>query len=424
MIERHSWLARRRILLGALLADAGRSLATRRFQATASAVALASGITAVALLVSVVSGLHRFTVATFASAGGNVIVATAQADDERLRDTRSLPATLRAGDEAAVLASSPAFDLASAENLSTQPVTTADRRSDATDVRGITADGFEILQLHVTGGRLFVPEEQAQGTRVAVIGAHLARALFGAESPLGQTVVVGDWPFTVVGELDWVGDPETDLRSGLDETLFVPFRAAADALHGDDQASALRFRLRTTDTEASAVAEVYAALDRQRRLRGETGGELRVTNTIQRLRVLRRVIVGLRILAVVVGLVGLVAGAMGIANVLLMSVRERTVEIGIRRAFGATRDAVFAGFLFEALAIALAGGGVGLVVAFAITRMAAAVPQLPPSARPEISGTTSVVAVLLLVLVGLIAGIAPARRAASVYPAEALRTAD
>jgi len=107
--------------------------------------------------------------------------------------------------------------------------------------------------------------------------------------------------------------------------------------------------------------------------------------------------------------------------VLLVSVRERTTEIDVRRAVGATRRDIFVGFLVEALGITLGGGLIGLVLAWILTKIAGLIPSIPDGAEPFVSPVTALTAVLLLVLVGLVAGVGPARRAAAVYPSEALR---
>jgi putative ABC transport system permease protein len=130
---------------------------------------------------------------------------------------------------------------------------------------------------------------------------------------------------------------------------------------------------------------------------------------------------GLKILVGLVGGIGLFVGAVGVANVLLVSVRERTQEIGVRRAIGATRRDIFIGFLIEALAITLIGGLAGITAAWLLTVVASLVPAIPDGAEPHISLLTAATAVSILVVVGIIAGVGPARRAAAVFPAEALR---
>jgi putative ABC transport system permease protein len=122
-----------------------------------------------------------------------------------------------------------------------------------------------------------------------------------------------------------------------------------------------------------------------------------------------------------VGGIGLFVGAVGVANVLLVSVRERRQEIGVRRAVGATRGAIFAGFLLEALAITLTGGVVGIIAAWALTKVAIFIPQRPADARPHFSLVTGATAIALLALLGVVSGVWPARRAAAVFPAEAIR---
>jgi putative ABC transport system permease protein len=133
------------------------------------------------------------------------------------------------------------------------------------------------------------------------------------------------------------------------------------------------------------------------------------------------VLTALKFVVGLVGGIGLFVGAVGVANVMLLSVRERRQEIGVRRAMGATKGDIFAGFLIEALAITLSAGVAGIVAAWALTGIAVLIPQVPAGARPHISVVTAATSIALLTLVGLVAGVGPARRAAAVDPAEALR---
>jgi putative ABC transport system permease protein len=253
------------------------------------------------------------------------------------------------------------------------------------------------------------------------MGAAVARDLFGTEPPSGSTIVLGDWVFHVVGVLAWVSDPDGPSQYGYDSEIFIPFSACAAAFRGNATASSLRFHLREPGTDQEAMVETKVILDRRRLQRGETNGTIRLFNSVERMELFTKVITGLKLLVGLVGGIGLFVGAVGVANVLLVSVRERTMEIGVRRALGATRRAVFVGFLLEALAITLLGGLAGILVAYALTKIALFIPAVPVGARPHITLFTAATAVSLLTLVGLVAGVGPARRAAAVYPAEALR---
>ena len=407
-------------LLTALAAEAVSSLRARGIQASLSAVGIATGIGAVVLLVSILSGLRRFAVEHIASAGGNVIQVSARADPQ-LRGAGSRPAALRAGDEQVVLASSFHFDMASAESAILTTVSWGDRLRQDTEVRGVTGSGLRILRLRPRAGRTFLPEELRHGSRVVVLGAEVSRRLFGATPALGHTVQIGAWPFVVVAVLHWAGDPERELRSGLDETVYIPYRTAEAAFRGDDRASHIRLRLRDPETEAQAAADAVAILNRARQQRGETAGQLHVANTVEQMRVYRRIVVALQVLIAVVGGLGLFVGGVGIAHGLVLSVRDRTAEVAMRRAIGATRGAVFASILMESLVLTVPAGLVGLLVSFSLTRVAILLPFVPVGARPHVSLLTSLLALSLLVVVGVTAGWSPARRAAAVAPSRASR---
>jgi ABC-type antimicrobial peptide transport system permease subunit len=408
------------VLARNILGEALASLKGRRLQAALSSFGIATGIASVVLLVSIVSGIHRYAVEQFGAVGGNVIQVSA-GQQRSTRDPRGFPLTLRVEDMDAVLSAVDHYDLGMAENSASGIVRTPRRASQGIQVRGITERGFELLGLRTERGRLFLQSEYAVGSRVAVLGAALAADLFVQESPVGQTIFIGDWPFQVVGVLEWVGDPVALAPAGPDSGLFVPFKACAAAFRGNEQASVVRLRLTSVDTGTAAIAETQAVLEPLRRRRGETSGEFQVVNTIDRIRELTLVLTGLKLAVGLVGSIGLFVGAVGVANVLLVSIRERRAEIGVRRAVGATRGAIFAGFLIEALVMTLSGGIVGIAAAWALTKIAILFPQVPADARPHISLVTALTALTLLTLVGLVSGVWPAKRAAAVFPAEALR---
>jgi putative ABC transport system permease protein len=403
-----------------ILGEAGASLHGRRMQAALSAFGIATGITAVVLLVSIVSGVHRYLLETLGAIGGNLIQVNTSSQ-RSTRDPRGFAVTLRVSDLGALIESSPYFDAGMAENSAYAPLRSVRRSARETYIRGITSQGLDVLGLHVAHGRALLASEYDTGARVAVLGADLAQELFAQGSPVGQSLVIGDWPFVVVGVLEWVGDPTAGIPAQSDGALYVPFGAVASAFRGNRYAQTLRLRLRSPDLADAAVAETKRVLDRERKQRGETSGEFQVTNTIDRIGQLAMVLTTVKLVVGLVGGIGLFVGAVGVANVLLVSVRERRSEIGVRRAIGATRRAVFAGFLIEALAMTLTGGAVGIAGAWALTKIASFFPQIPAGARPHISLATALTAVILLTVVGLVAGVGPARRAAGVPPAEALR---
>ncbi len=403
-----------------IVSEAASSLRGRRLQVALSSFGIATGIAAVVLLVSIVSGMHRYAIEQFSSVGGDIIRVTAT-QERSTRDPRGFNVTLRTTDIDEVLEAVSYYDAAMADNAGFGVLRTTKRSTREGSIRGLTPQGFQLLNLSAARGRLFLPAEYEMGARVAVIGADIAADLFGTESPIGQTIVIGEWPYQVVGALEWVGDPAAADPSSQDRSVYVPFKACAATFRGTENANAMYFRLSDPGTSVEAMAETRTVLDRLRRQRGETTGSFNVISNIERMGEMNLVLNTMKIVVGLVGGIGLFVGAVGIANVLLVSVRERRAEIGTRRAVGATRRAIFAGFLIEALVMTMSGGLIGIFVAWALTKIALFIPQIPQGARPYISVVTALTALGLLTLVGLVAGVWPARRAAAVYPAEALR---
>ena len=404
-----------------ILSESFASLRGRRLQVALSSFGIATGIAAVVLLVSIVSGMHRYAIEQFSSVGGDIIRVTSNPFDRSTRDPRGFPVTLQLSDLHTLMTTLSHYDAGLAENSGVGVVRTAKRASQESSIRGITSQGFDVRDVQIDRGRLILEHEYETGSRVAVLGADIAQDLFADEPPVGQSILMGQWPYQVVGVLAWVGDPAAGDASQEDRSIFVPFKACAATFRGNEVASSFYLRLKDPDKSVAAVADTKRVLDGLRKQRGETTGSHNVVSNIERMGEMNLVLNAIKMVVGLVGGIGLFVGAVGVANVLLVSVRERRAEIGTRRAVGATRRAIFAGFLIEALVMTMTGGVIGIVVAWALTKIALFIPSVPVGARPHISLVTGAAALGILTAVGLIAGVWPAKRAAAVYPAEALR---
>lgn len=432
-------LKNRLVILRSVVIEAGSSLKARRMQAALSAFGIATGIAAVVLLVSLVSGIHRMALQQINAAGANVVTVFAE-QDPTSTEPAAAQIAIYAEDAETVLRASPHYDLAVAQNNASAVVrgvavpgtsyvmnqatgmgtVVRGQRGYSAQIRGITNGGFEILGLKIAQGRLPTPEEFTEGARYVVLGPEAAKQVFGTTPAVGQTVVLGDWPFRVIGVLAWLGEPTGEFRNFNDRLMYMPFQTVASVFRGNQIASQLSLRVKTPGTEDAAVADVRGLLTRRATLLGRTSGHYEFRNAADNLREFTLVVNGLKLLVGLVGGIGLFVGAVGVANVLLVSVRERTQEIGVRRAIGARKEDVFLGFLCEALALTLGGGAVGIFAAWVLTMVARLFP-IPNGAEPHISLFTAGVAVTLLAIVGIVAGVGPARRAAAIDPAEAIR---
>lgn len=428
----------RGVILRSLIVEAGSALSARRLQAALSAFGIATGIAAVVLLVSLVAGVHRMALQTFNTRGGDVVIATVRPDmTAAVPDGPAL--TLAVADAEAILRASPYFNLAAAENSASAVVRNVETqgmfvtmgsggmprvvrgsRAYSVQITGLTASGFEMQSLQVRVGRLPAIGEFREGAKVIVLGAAAATQIFGEKDGVGETIVLGETPFLVIAVLDWVGERTGEFQSPIDRATYMPFATVARHFRGNETANRLLLRVVAPGTEDRALADARGVLARRLQRLGQTTGQVEFASATDRLRELGLVLSGLKVLVGLVGGIGLFVGAVGVANVLLVSVRERISEIGVRRAVGARRRDIFLGFLFESLAITLGGGAMGISVAWVLTQVARLLP-IPDGAEPHISLATAAGAVSLLIVVGLIAGVGPARRAAAVYPVEALR---
>jgi putative ABC transport system permease protein len=278
-------------------------------------------------------------------------------------------------------------------------------------VVGVTSAVLDVFKLEVRQGRFLPESDPRRGAPLAVLGPTLKRELFGETNALGERVRIGGQRFLVIGVMAPKGNI---LGLDLDDRVYVPIATAQHLFNKD-----ALVEIDLIFSERVPVETVRAEVARA--MRDRHGGEEDFTIITQKemLGVLERV---LGIVSIAVGAIGgisLVVGAVGVLTIMWIAVNERTAEIGLAKALGASPRQILQLFLFEAAVLSLAGGALGVATGMGIAWMLpAAVPGLPVHTRPSF-----VVAALIVSLgVGLISGVLPARRAAALDPVEALRT--
>jgi putative ABC transport system permease protein len=279
-----------------------------------------------------------------------------------------------------------------------------------------------IMNMEILAGRWLDPLDLAERRKVAVIGTQVVDVLFGpGADPLGEHVSISGVWFQVVGVFRPTGGSSEDVDRHS-QTLMVPFSTAQQAFNLQNRVSFFSLTV-DPDLDAEVVEKrVRAALAERHKLDPRDAEAFGSFNAAQEFHKINVIFIGIQVVTWVIGVLTLLAGVLGVSNILLISVKERTREIGVRKALGAPPGSIVATVLQEAIVLTAVSGYLGLVAAVGALELADLfVTWSGPMARPEIDFGTALVSVAILVGAGALAGLIPASYAAKIPPVEALR---
>jgi len=280
--------------------------------------------------------------------------------------------------------------------------------------------GFMRNIIAEAGGRFINDRDIAERRRVAVLGDELAKLLFGDESAVGQQVFLGDTPFTVVGVMRPKLQNSSYQQRDKDR-VFIP-ATTQYALFGDRFLNNIVYRAKAPELTKAAEQRVYETMGRRYRFDPTDKDALAFWDTSEWETRFGQMFVAFHIFFAIVGSFTLLVGGIGVANIMYIVVRERTREIGVRRAVGATRADIMRQFFAEAVMIVALGATLGLALSLGLVVALGALPIKEFVGVPTISPAVLAATLVLLALVAFAAGLMPARRAAALDPVEALRT--
>jgi putative ABC transport system permease protein len=289
-----------------------------------------------------------------------------------------------------------------------------------TVILGVTSEYFPTRDWDVVAGRTISPGEVEGASKVAVIGQTVARNLFGDEDPVGRGIRIRKVPFTVIGVLDRKG--QTSWGQDQDDQVLIPLSTAKRKVLGSNPANAravgsIFVKVRAAGLMKAAEQEIREVLRQQHRLQPYQGDDFILKNLPEEFQAEEASSRALTMLLATIASVSLVVGGIGIMNIMLVSVTERTREIGLRMAVGARGKDILAQFLVEAVTLSLIGGIVGIGLGLASSYGIAYFAEWRMLVEPE----AVLVAFGFAGAVGIFCGLYPARKAAGLNPINALR---
>jgi putative ABC transport system permease protein len=290
-------------------------------------------------------------------------------------------------------------------------------------VVGVTADYAEVRNMEIASGRFLTASDSQEQAHVVVLGSEVAADLFGGENPVGLSVRIDGEPFQVVGVLEESGGFSRDTP---DTQAFVPIEVAqgrlfnADRYRGEYTVSNIYVQVVNQDQIDAAQRQIETTLRLQHNLRADQENDFDIFDQASMLETAADISQTLTAFLGAIGAVSLLVGGIGIMNIMLVSVTERTREIGLRKAIGAHDNDILLQFLVEALALCFLGGLIGVGMAYGVAALFERIPSL--TFNVVIQPDSLLLALGFSVLSGLVFGIYPAMRATQLDPIEALRS--
>jgi putative ABC transport system permease protein len=406
------------VKLAISLRISARQLAVHRTRTTLALTGIVIGVSAVIVVVAVGRGAQDDVLRRIDAMGTNLILVSAGPvrPTAGRQPARGLVTTMTVADAAAIVDECPSVIAAAPVESQRVPVRYG-AFSVNTSIIATTAVYADVGRLRVARGAFFTEDEEAAAMRVALVGSTVVTNLFGGRDAVGETIRLNTVPFEVVGVLEARG---LDLNGvDQDDVVIVPIRTALRRLFNQAHVSAISVQAQREDLIDTAAAEIRGVLRERHRL-DRTGApdDFTIQTQIELLAAQQDVSGTFTRLVGGIAGVSLLVGGFGILAVMLMAVRERTREIGLRMAVGASRRQVRLQFVLEAAALGVGGGLTGIVLGLAGGGVLAAATSWAIS----VSWLSVVLSFGFALGVGLAFGVYPAQRAARLDPIEALRS--
>jgi putative ABC transport system permease protein len=401
-----------RIALGALRVNKLRSALTM--------LGIIIGVGAVIAMVAVGAGAQARVAEQIQSLGSNLIVVlSGSVTSSGIRMGTGSQLTISEDDAAAIQREIAAIQVAAPLVRGTAQIVYGNLNW-STAVQGVTPEYLEARDWPLETGRPLGPEDVDGAAKVVLVGQTTAQNLFGDSDPLGQIIRIKKVPFTVVGMLSRKG--QNSWGQDQDDVVLIPMSTAKKKVLGRSQANpravgSISVKVRVGEDMSEAESQIKALLRQRHKLQPYQDDDFWVRNLSEVLQTQEESSRVMTYLLAAIASISLIVGGIGIMNIMLVSVTERTREIGLRMAIGARGRDILAQFLVEAVTLSLIGGLIGIAIGLGGSRAISYYFEWPTLVRPE----AIAVAFLFAATIGIFFGFYPARKASGLDPIEALR---
>jgi putative ABC transport system permease protein len=397
-----------------------RALRVNRMRSALTMLGIIIGVAAVIAMVGVGSGATKRIEEQIQSIGSNlIIVLPGSISSNGVRLGSGGVVTLTADDAKAITAECPSVAL-TAPTVRGGVQVVYGNNNWATNAQGVTPDYMTIRDYTMASGQFFTAQDVDAAAKTAVLGETVALNLFGESDPTGQMVIIKNVPFTVAGVLTPKG--QSPNGQDQDDVILLPITTATQKVLGANKANAkavgaLMVQAISPQAMGQAIQEMEALLRERHRILPGQDDDFTIRNLTEVFEAQETSAQVMSILLGAIASVSLIVGGIGIMNIMLVSVTERTREIGLRQAVGAKTRDILLQFLVEAVTLSLLGGIVGIVVGLTASVLISRFAQW----STEVSPLSILLAFVFSAVVGVFFGYYPARKAAFLDPIEALR---
>jgi putative ABC transport system permease protein len=409
------------MLISQNILTALRGLMANKLRSALTILGIVIGVAAVVALMAIGNGATSSITDRIASNGSNLLNIMAGRSQRPAAGAQMAPTYLTYKDYEAlsktltdVAGIAPAYQGRYTVTMGTESSTIA--------VTGVTEDYLSVHTYDVESGRNITAADRSKQSQVAVVGATIVSDYYSGSSPIGKTLKINNATFTIVGTLKSKGSSGFDNQ---DEVIFIPLETGYGKLfgsnavqNGEKVVNTIAVSASSADTVDSVSAQITFVLRHQHHLKVDASDDFRVQNQAELLSTLSSVTTTLTAFLGAIAALSLLVGGIGIMNITLVSVSERTREIGLRKAVGARKDHILFQFLVETTTLSVSGGVIGILLGATI----AWVVTLLGLITAKVTASSVLLSFFFAMAIGVFFGLYPAYRAANLHPMEALRS--